>query len=169
MRIRILVCLFCILSGLALQGNNLTQGFDRSAFYAVMASGSISEINEELILLNSISIKEKEAYLGSLMMRKSGLEKIPAEKLKFFKRGRIKLETAILSDSSNGEYRFLRLTIQENAPKIVKYNSELQKDKIYVKDAFKTLSPVVRKAIINYSRNSKILHPQDLEILKADE
>lgn len=169
MKMRIIGSLFFILFGITLQGNNFMQSFNRSAFYAVMASGKISDVNEELLLLNSISISEKEAYEGALMMRKGGLEKIPAEKLKFFKKGRIKLETALLKDSSNGEYHFLRLTIQENAPKIVKYNAELETDKQHIKESFKNLSPIVRQAIIDYSKNSKILHPQDLLILKPDE
>ena len=162
MKLSIIFALFFILFGGIVQSKNLKQNFDRSAFYAVMASGKMEDVNEELILLNSASISEKEAYEGALMMRKAGLVKIPAEKLKFFKKGRIKLETALLKDSSNGEYHFLRLTIQEHAPKIVKYRAELETDKQYIKRSFKNLSPVVQQAIIDYSKNSKILHPQDL-------
>jgi len=119
-----------------------------------------AEFNK-LTLLNSASINEKEAYEGALLMRKSGLLKKAAEKLKLFKKGRIKLETALLKDSSNGEYHFLRLTIQEHAPKIVKYRAELETDKQYIIKSFKNLSPVVQQAIIDYSKNSKILNPED--------
>jgi hypothetical protein len=161
MKSRILVGLLFIFFGLTVQGNILNQNFDKSVFYAVMASGKIREVNDELLLLNSVSINEKEAYEGALMMRKGGLEKVPAEKLKFFKKGRIKLETALLKDSNNGEYHFLRLTIQENAPKIVKYHSELDTDKQQIKKSFKNLSSVVQQAILDYSKNSKILHPKD--------
>lgn len=87
MKLSIIFALFFILSGGIVQGKNLKQNFDRSAFYAVMASGKMEDVNEELILLNSASISEKEAYEGALMMRKAGLVKIPAEKLKFFKKG----------------------------------------------------------------------------------
>jgi len=162
MKLRILFVLFFILPGVMMRGENLIQDFDRPAFYTVMASGKLEDIDKELILLNTASISEKEAYEGALMMRKAGLVKIPAEKLKFFKKGRIKLETALLKDSSNGEYHFLRLTIQEHAPKIVKYRAELETDKQYIKRSFKNLSQVVQQAIIDYSKNSKILHPQDL-------
>jgi len=161
MKLRVIVGLFFIFFGLTVQGINLKQNFDRSAFYAVMASGKIGEVNEELLQLNSATLNEKEAYEGALMMRKGGLEKVPAEKLKFFKKGRIKLETALLKDSDNGEYHFLRLTIQENAPKIVKYRSELETDKQQIKKSFKNLSSVVQQAILDYSKSSKILHPKD--------
>jgi hypothetical protein len=161
MKLKILFAAYFIISGAMVQGKNLIQDFDRSGFYAVMASGNIKNVNEELILLNSVSIIEKDAYEGALMMRKSGLIKVPAEKLKYFKKGRIKLETALLKDSNNGEYHFLRLTIQEHAPKIVKYRTELENDKQYILKSFKNLSPVVQQAIIDYSKNSKILKPED--------
>ena len=161
MKLRIIFALFFILSGAMVQGKNLIQNFDRSAFYAVMASGNIEDVNEELILLNSTSINEKEAYEGTLMMRKGGLLKIPAEKLRYFKKGRIKLETALLKDSSNGEYHFLRLTIQEHAPKIVKYRAELENDKQFILKSFKNLLPVVQQAILDYCKNSKILNQED--------
>ncbi|HEY8687706.1 MAG TPA: hypothetical protein VIM07_00615 [Chitinophagaceae bacterium] len=161
MKFRIIFALFFILSGGIVQGQNLYQNFDRSNFYAVMAAGKLDEINDQLALLNSSSINEKEAYEGALLMRKSGLIKVAAEKLKFFKKGRIKLETVLLKDSSNGEYHFLRLTIQEHAPKIVKYRTELETDKQYIIKSFKNLSSVVQQAIIDYSKNSKILQSQD--------
>ncbi len=161
MKLRIIFALFFILSGAIAESKNLIQNFDREAFYMVMASGKMEDINEELTLLNSATINEKEAYLGALLMRKAGIVKIPKEKLKFFKKGRIKLETALLKDSSNGEYHFLRLAIQEHAPEIVKYRTEIETDKQYIKRSFKNLSSAVQQAIIDYSKNSKILHPQD--------
>lgn len=138
------------------------QKFDRSAYYSIMASGKLSDINEELNTLSTAAINEKEAYEGALLMRKAGLVKIPAEKLKFFKRGRIKLETALLNENNNVEYHFLRLIIQEHAPKIVKYRAAIAADKEHIKRSYKTLSPVVQQAIMDYSKSSKILHPQDL-------
>jgi hypothetical protein len=161
MKMKILFALFFIISGVRVQAKNLIQDFDRSAFYAAMASGNIESVNEELALLNSVSIIEKEAYEGALLMRKSGLLKIASEKLKLFKKGRIKLETALLKDSSNGEYHFLRLTIQEHAPKIVKYRAEIENDKQFILKSFKNLLPVVQQAILDYCKNSKILNQED--------
>jgi hypothetical protein len=161
MKLKILFALFFIMSGVRLHAKNLIQDFDRSAFYAAMASGNIESVNKELALLDSASIIEKKAYEGALLMRKSGLLKIASEKLKLFKEGRIKLETALLKDSSNGEYRFLRLTIQEHAPKIVKYRTEIENDKQFILKSFKNLMPVVQQAILDYCKNSKILNQED--------
>ena len=140
------------------------QGFDKTSFYSVMASGKLAEINNELIIVAAVSIPEKEAYEGALLMRKAGLLKKAADKLKFFKSGCIKLESAIKSDSANGEYHFLRLTIQEQAPRTVRYFKDLEKDSHYVHHTFKNLSPEIQKAIIDYSKNSKILHPEDFQV-----
>jgi hypothetical protein len=137
------------------------QDFDRQAFYAVMASGDLDRLDGELSRVGSASIPEKEAYEGALLMKKAGLVARPAEKLKFFKTGRLKLESALLKDSTNGEYHFLRLAIQEHAPGIVKYSRDLEKDSQSIHADFKHLSPAVRQAIIEYSKHSKILNPED--------
>ncbi len=142
-------------------GKSQAQNFDKKAYYAILKSGKMADVNEELDLIASSSISEKEAYEGVLLMRKAALQKIPVDKLKMFKKGRIKLETAIANDNSNGEYRFLRLMIEENAPKIAKYHADLDTDKEHIKKSFKNLSPAVQQAIIDYSKNSKILQPQD--------
>src|ERR1700679_2448829 len=132
------------------------KGFDKADFYAVLKTGKMAAIDEEIILVNESAISEKGAYEAVLLMRKAGLVKVPAERLKLFKRGRIALETAILNDKDNGEYRFLRLVIEEKAPKIVKYNHDLEADKEQIKRTFKNLPPVVQNAIIEYSKDSKI-------------
>lgn len=161
MKTCILSVLFFVFGSPAINAENQPQSFDKSGFYSVMASGKIDDINNEITLVSSSGDSYKEGYEGALLMRKAGLLKIPAEKLKYFKRGRIKLETALLNDKDNVEYHFLRLTIQEHAPKIVRYNKEIEVDKEYIKRSFKNLSPVVQQAIINYSKGSKILNAQD--------
>jgi hypothetical protein len=155
-----LLVLFMLLAGFVYSGS-LAKGFEKVNFYAALKTGKIMEIDEQLELLSATSINEKGAYEGVLLMRKAGLAKIPAERLRLFKKGRIALETAILNDKENGEYRFLRLVIEEKAPKIVKYNHDLEADKEQIKHTFKNLPPVVQNAIIDYSKDSKILSPQD--------
>jgi len=158
----LLFLLFFVCSVPSAQSEISTQNFDREAYYNILASGKMDKVNEELELLSSSSTSEKEAYEGTLLMRKAGLEKVPAVKLKYFKKGRIKLETAIQKDSTNAEYHFLRLIIQEHAPAIVKYNAQIQTDKQIVKTAYKNLPHSVQQAIMDYAKKSKVLHPEDL-------
>jgi len=136
--------------------------FDKSGFYVVMASGDIREVDAQLNTLETANFPEKEAYVGTLLMKKAGLLSRPKDKLKAFRLGCTKLETAISRDSTNAEYRFLRLSIQENAPRIVKYNGDIPKDKAYIQLHFKGLSPVVQEAVRAYSKHSHILHPENI-------
>src|SRR5258706_12494719 len=152
-----------ILPGITGQVRQKLQTFDKVAFYHVMATGSLEDINGELTIVTEASIPEKEAYEGALRMKKAGLLKKAADKLKSFKAGYIQLESALKKDSTNGEYHFLRLTIQEHAPRTVKYFKDLQKDRLYIQKTFKDLSPVIQKVIIDYSNNSKILNPEDFQ------
>jgi len=161
MRLITILTFALILSGVAVQGRQKQQIFEKSSFYKVMASENLENINFQLSILATASIPEKEAYKGALLMKKAGLLKKPADKLKFFKAGYIQLESALKKDSTNGEYHFLRLTIQEHAPRTVKYFKDLEKDRLYIQNTFKEFSPVVQKAIFDYSKNSKILRPED--------
>jgi hypothetical protein len=138
------------------------QAFDRANFYSIMSTGKLRDVNNELDMVRTSDVKEKVAYEGALQMRKAGLMKIPAEKLHYFKLGYIKLEGAISGNPENTEYRFLRLTIQENAPHIVKYYHQISDDKAMVIKNFKNLAPDVREAVREYSKTSKAITPQDL-------
>lgn len=133
--------------------------FDRSAFYAAMASASMEEIDAQLTAVRGAAFPEKEAYEGALLMKKSGMVGKATEKLSLFKSGRAKLESSLAKDNGNTEFRFLRLIIQEHAPKIVNYRGELEKDSQAIRTNFKSLPPVVQQAIIDYSKKSSILKP----------
>lgn len=162
MKIKILIalCLFQWFGAVA-KVNYLKQGFDRAAFYNALKTTDIDEIDKELAVVDGSPFTEKEAFKGALLMRKAGLVKKPKEKLNLFKEGRIKLETEIHNDSTNTEYHFLRLIIQEHAPKITKYRAQLADDGEYVKKNYKSLLPVVQQIVIDYSKTSGILHSSD--------
>ncbi|WP_457126185.1 hypothetical protein [Mucilaginibacter sp. HD30] len=140
-----------------------SQKFDKAAFYEAMSSADLDEVNKEIDVVTASSTPNKEGYEGALLMRKAGLVKRPAEKLKFFKAGRIKFETAIVNDKDNAELRFLRFAIQEHAPKIVKYNKDLQADRQFIIISYRKLVPVVQQAILSYTKNSQLLNAQDLD------
>src|SRR5580698_905093 len=89
-----------------------TTAFDKSGFYAVFSKGDMRQINQELGHIDSASFPEKQAYTGALLMKRASFRSFAGDKLSDFKSGAKKLEAAIATDSSNGEYRFLRLAIQ---------------------------------------------------------
>lgn len=143
------------------QGKNPQIKFDKSAVYAAMASPDVETIDRVLSELKLSSIPEKSAYEGALLMKKSGLLTKAKEKLSLFKSGRTKLEAAIKNDEGNIEYHFLRMIIQENAPKIVKYKNNLADDRDLIRSSFKKLDPVVQQVVKDYSKKSKFLKPGD--------
>ncbi len=163
MKYKLIVSVLCMVTGFWGQAKPLLmQGFDKETFYLAMASGNMERVNEELEIVRAASFTEKDAFEGALLMRKSGLLKKPEEKLKAFKAGRIKFDTALRDDQNNTEYRFLRLTIQEHAPRVVKYYKEQEKDSQFIQKNYKNLAPAVQKAILDYSKTSKVLRQEDL-------
>lgn len=95
-------------------------------------------------------------------MKKSGLVKSAHQKLNLFKDGKKKLEKAISLEPDNGEYRFLRLMIQENCPPILKYNAQIPEDLKKIQISYKNFDPDLKTAVLNYSKKSKYLKESDL-------
>jgi len=154
------IIMFLLLTA-SVKTNAHPQKFEKAEFYDVMKSGTLETITDQLEAVKAAPEKEREGYEGALLMKKAGLLKKAKERLAFFKQGRIKLETALLADPENTEFHFLRLAIEEHAPKIVKYHSDIERDKAIVIKNFKSQSPAVRHAILDYCENSKVLHKED--------
>lgn len=157
------VAIFVILTAVSSIGN--AQSFNRKDFYSAMASGSVQTVNEQINLLKNsplIPLTDKAAFEGALLMKKAGLVAGGGKKLNLFKEGHKKLEGVIKKDDDNAEYKFLRLMIQEHAPGILGYKDDLKKDSAYIRQSYKKLPAEIQEAIINYSKNSKILKSDDL-------
>lgn len=138
-----------------------SEQFDRSRFYAAFATEDTNTINQQLNIINNAAPEGKTAFEGALRMKKAGLLKGSSAKLKEFKTGREKLEDMITGQPQNAEFRFLRLMIQEKAPKILGYNKELKADHTHLIEHFSTMPQATQKAVINYSKASKVLSPSD--------
>jgi hypothetical protein len=100
---------------------------------------------------------DQQAYLGAILMKTSEFQKTAGDKLKKFKEGKTLLEKAIQTHPNNVEYRFLRLMIQENSPKILKYNTNLKEDVAFIKDNISKVSKEIKTVIISYSAVSENL------------
>jgi hypothetical protein len=157
MRFKVIFFLLFLFTCLMVCGVNANQGFDKSGFYNAMSSVKINEINAQLNIIKGLSMVEKEAYEGALLMKKAGLVSNAKEKLSLFKSGRSKLESAISKNLDNTEYRFLRVVIQEHAPKIVKYKNELEEDAKLIRNNFKSLTAFLQQVINDYSKKSTVL------------
>jgi hypothetical protein len=157
MNLRSVFSLLLFFSFTVVEGKSQSKSFDRSAFYNAVKYAKAEDIDAQIKIVKGSSISEKEAYEGTLLMKKSELLSKAKDKLNMFKSGRSKLESAISKDKDNTEYYFLRLIIQEHAPKIVKYHSEMDEDVKRIQTDFKTLTPFLQQTIIDYCKYSKVL------------
>ena len=162
MNIRIFGLLFIFVSAVSAAFSASPSGLVPD-IYEIMQSGDSVKINAALAELEKSVAKEKDAYKGTLLMQKSGMLKSGMEKLSLFKQGRKLLETSIKQDSSNVEYRFLRLMIQEKAPDFLNYHSKKEEDAGIIRKYYSTLPANIREAINQYSKKSHILKPEDFQ------
>lgn len=131
--------------------------------YEALKSDSLEQVETALKKLESDKVSSlSKAYQGTLIMKKADFMKTPKQKIATFKKGHQLLEAEITSHPKNAEYRFLRLLIQENAPKILKYNKNLDEDKKIIIANYSNFSPFLQAFIKDYSKNSPTLKNSDL-------
>ncbi|MGH1336527.1 MAG: hypothetical protein ACRBFS_10395 [Aureispira sp.] len=135
-----------------------------STFYKAFGSDSLTTINQALYQLEQQKQSSTTvAYTGGLKMKKSSYVKGIAKKLSVFKEGRELLEQAITRYPKNAEFRFIRLTIQENAPKVLKYNKNTTDDKKAIIAGYKKMDSKTRAYIMDYARHSNLLKTSELK------
>lgn len=94
------------------------------------------------------------AYKGAATAMTGKYEKGVKEKTTVFKSGVSLVEYAIEQEPDNIEIRFVRLSIQQNSPKFLKYKVHLEEDKKFVLTNYKNIQSVELK---NYLKDY-ILH-----------
>lgn len=148
---------------------NLTFGaipyskIDRKKFYEVLNNGNESNIGNFLKLVQQQKTSsQKNAFEGVLLMKTADFEKGAVHKVKIFKKGVLLLENEIEVNPNNLEYRFLRLTVQEHAHSILKYNKEIKEDKNLIIAHFSKLDTLLKSVIENYAETSKVLKKSEL-------
>lgn len=76
------------------------------------------------------------AYKGASVILKARFVKDKATKKKYFTDGATLINDAVKNDSKDVENRLIRLIIQENIPKFIKYNQNIQQDKQFIVDNY---------------------------------
>ena len=107
----------------------------------IMEYHDIKNKDEELSFINKYT-KNKEistqAYVVSLEMKQAEYKLMPWQKLSVFNKGKQKLEQLISENENNADLRYVRLVIQEQLPKLLNYNADIEKDKQFLSDLLKT-------------------------------
>lgn len=75
---------------------------------------------------------EYDAYRGAATMVLAKHSLNPISKLEYFNRGKSILEAAIARDTFKLESRFLRYSIQKNAPSVLGYSTMIERDQSFL-------------------------------------
>ena len=81
------------------------------------------------------------AYLGGLKTIWANHVFSPIAKLSTFKEGRKDIERAIRQDPKNPELRFVRLSIQKNAPSFLGFKSNIAEDRRFIQENWGGFEP----------------------------
>lgn len=90
----------------------------------------------------------------------------PFKKLSIFKQGKLLLEGSIAKDKKNIELRFLRFSVQTEAPQFLGYNKAMQEDKSFIIKNFAGLTDLqLKQLIISFLRTSTYLSTAEKQIV----
>jgi hypothetical protein len=100
----------------------------------------VNTLHQKLATVTKADNKVMVAYKGAVMTAMAKHSKSKKEKKDFFKEGVGLLEYAVGQDPKNIEIRTIRLSIQENAPKFLRYHANIDEDKEFILKNYKTIS-----------------------------
>ncbi|RKR14491.1 hypothetical protein CLV91_0568 [Maribacter vaceletii] len=134
----------------------------------ILASDS-KEVSEKLYTaLENITKESKPilvAYKGASATLKAKHSKGIKQKKSFFKEGVGYLEFSIEKAPKNIEIRCLRLSVQENSPKILKYQKNIEEDKQFLIDNYKKITDkTIKKFIKDYVMQSSLFDASEKKL-----
>jgi hypothetical protein len=106
------------------------------------------QLNKYLAEVKKTDKKLLVAYKGAVLILMAKYSKVIKEKNFFFKEGATLLNFAIFEEPANVEMRCIRLSIQENAPKLLKYRANKAEDKQFIKDGYDTIKSTTIKTYV---------------------
>lgn len=82
------------------------------------------------------------------------------------KSGATSLESIIKSNPNNIELRLIRLSVQENIPRIVGYRGSLKDDKVFILNNYSKQNTALKNYIKNFAAQSKTISAEERATLK---
>ncbi|WP_310992925.1 hypothetical protein [Aequorivita marina] len=121
---------------------------------AVKNSEVATKLDEELTDVKLTDKPVLAAYKGAALTLKAKFAKGIKHKKEFFKEGVSFIEAAVKADSTNIEIRYLRMSVQENSPKILGYHKDVAEDKAFILKNYsvvssRNLKDAVKKFVLN--------------------
>jgi hypothetical protein len=134
------------------------QTIDKKTYYDTLGSDSLEALNKMMVQVEQEkSSSLNNAYKGVLIAKKASFTKNAVEKLKSFKEGVRMLEQEIKLHPNLVELRFLRLTLQENTPKILNYKDNINEDVKAISQGYAKLGKDLKSIIGKYAKKSTVL------------
>lgn len=159
--------LFFIVSILVLNFQSIDLNHVRNTYKEV--AGNKEKIPEFNKLLHNITKNDKVelvAYKGAGIALKGRYAKKIKDKRDFFVNGVTLVEYVIKKAPNNIELRFIRLGIQENTPKLLKYKGNIEDDKNYIFSNYSSIkSSILKTHIKNYIKQSKVFSEEEKSII----
>lgn len=110
-------------------------------------------------LLEGVSKQDSKtlvAYKGASIALQAKFSPKKEDKKKQFIEGTQLLDYALKNESNNLEIRLIRLSIQENTPKIMKYKANIAEDKQFIVSNFSKQSNSLKDFVRVYLKQSKV-------------
>lgn len=128
------------------------------------ASNSVEEAEVFIKLTESTDVSAvQQAYRGAAFALKS---KFGKQKIKHLKEAKSLIENAVLSEPENIEIRMIRLSIQENLPRIARYDDAILADKEFIATHLKNLrNKSLKKYLQGFIAASKSFSPEEKKLL----
>jgi hypothetical protein len=130
---------------------------------------SESNAKEFASKLNEVSKEDNKtlvAYKGASLAILSKLEKKVSDKSKKFKEGSSLIEYAVANEPNSIEIRMIRLSVQENVPKIVNYRGNKKEDKKFLLDHYKEQTGILKVYIGDFIAQSKSFSVAEKQLVK---
>ena len=105
------------------------------------------------------------AYKGASKIMKARYIKDKETKKQYFTDGATLINNSIKKDSKDVENRLIRLIIQENIPKFIKYNQNIQEDKTFIVENYSSASKEVKTLVKSYAKKYNTFTAQQLKKL----
>lgn len=131
-----------------------TTSSDIEIFRRNYSKASTDKLLCEDMIVQLTKLKDKEAlflgYLGAYQTAYANHVFSPFSKLKTFKQGKSNIQAAISKDKNDVELRYIRLSIQKNAPSFLGYNDNINEDVNFIKAHLKEVDSKVLLNNIEY-------------------
>lgn len=107
------------------------------------------------------SVPTQKAYRGAALMVAAQFGSGIGGKLKLFREGKDLMAKAVQADPESVEVRFLRMTVQENAPGFLLYNDDLEQDKDFILGHFSAVKDAGLKNMIRTHARTSSIYSQE--------